>query len=148
MKSRHSAITALWATIWLCLASAALAQDAVPTEMLLRTFFIKVGNATGTAFSIEYGGKIYLVTARHVVAGLPESNAVIQVRGDNQWKDFHTLKTIFPVSGDADIAVLETDEKIPKPYTVMPISKTGGGITFGQQVWFLGFPFRGYRHPC
>jgi hypothetical protein len=64
-------ISVLVAAVWLCLGSAVLAQDAVPTEMLLRTFFIKVGNVTGTAFTIDYKGykgKLYLVTARHVAA--------------------------------------------------------------------------------
>jgi hypothetical protein len=144
MKLKDVAVAALGTAIWVCLASAAFGQDAVPTEMLLRTFFIKVGNATGTAFSIEYGGKIYLVTARHVATGLPEDNAVIQLRQDNQWKDFHTVKTIFPSSGDADIAVFETNEPIPKPpYGIMPIGKANGHVTMGQQVWFLGFPFEG-----
>jgi hypothetical protein len=62
----------LSATFWVLLASAALSQDAVPTEMLNRTIFIKNGNVTGTGFYIERKGKAYLVTARHVAQGLPE----------------------------------------------------------------------------
>jgi hypothetical protein len=65
--------------------------------------------------------RLHLVTARHVATGLPDANAVIQLRRDNDWKDFHTVKTIFPASGDADIAVFETNEQISKPYTIMPM---------------------------
>jgi S1-C subfamily serine protease len=134
---------ALAATIWLCFASAALGQDAVPGEMLLqRTFFIKVGNVTGTAFTIDYLGKLYFVTARHVVAGVPKRNAIIQVRQAGQWEDLHTVKTLLPPSSDADIAVFETDKKVPQPFTVTTLGKTGG-VTMGQQVWFLGYPFEG-----
>src|ERR1700733_12899154 len=120
-------ITVLAVAVWLCLGSGVLAQDAVPSEMLFkRTFFIKVGNATGTAFSIDYGGKIYWVTARHIANGLPESNATIQVHRNDRWEDFHTLKTLFPPSIEADIAVLETDEKASEPFKVTTAGKGGG----------------------
>jgi hypothetical protein len=38
---------------------AASAQDAVPTEILTRTWFVKVGNETGTAFLFNHQGKVY-----------------------------------------------------------------------------------------
>jgi S1-C subfamily serine protease len=136
----------LVAAAWLCLVSSVLVQDAVPTEMLQRTFFIKVGDATGTAFTIDYMGKAYLVTARHVAAGLPESNATIQVRRGGNWEDLHTVRTLFPPSSDADIAVFETDEKISQPFQVTVMGKTDG-VSMGQQVWFLGYPFGGLGSP-
>lgn len=97
--------------VWV-LITVALAQDAVPPEILQRTIFIKVGNEAGTAFCVDYQGKLYLVTAKHVVAGLPESKATIQVWRENQWKDYHTVRTLFPSSSDVDIAVFETEEKV------------------------------------
>jgi hypothetical protein len=48
-----------------------LAQDAVPVEILQRTLYIKVGNIVGTAFKVDYKGRVYLITARHVVTALP-----------------------------------------------------------------------------
>ena len=116
-----------------------LGQEAVPAEILQRTIFIKAGNEAGTAFGVDYQGKMYLVTARHVIAGLPAENATIQVWQDNQWKDYHTVKTIFPSSGDVDIAVFETDEKVTNPYSV--VTASNGQATMGQQVWFLGYPW-------
>lgn len=131
------------AVCWLSLISSVLAQDAVPGEMLLqRTFFIKVGKVAGTAFTIDYQGKLYLVTARHLVAGLPERNAIVQVRRADKWEDLHTVKTIFPSSSDVDIAVFETGEKASQPFNVTLMGKTDG-VTMGQQVWFLGYPFEG-----
>jgi S1-C subfamily serine protease len=145
--STMTRITVFAVAVWLCLVSAVIAQDAVPSEMLLqRTFFIKVGDVGGTAFTIDYRGKLYLITARHVVAGLPESNATIQVRRAGKWEDFHTIRTLFPPSRDADIAVFETDEKVSQPFKVTTMGKMDG-VTMGQQVWFLGYPFGGMGSP-
>jgi S1-C subfamily serine protease len=124
--------------VFVSLSSQVLAQDAVPTEMLDRTIFIKAGNEAGTAFAVDYKGKMYLVTARHVIAGLSTQNATIQIHQEEQWKDYHTVKTIFPSSSDVDIAVLETEEKVANPYTV---TARAGIATMGQQVWFLGYPW-------
>lgn len=117
-----------------------LAQDAVPAEIQDRTIFIKVGNEAGTGFLIDYEGKLYLVTARHVAAGLPTRDATVQVWQEEQWKDYHTVKTIFPSSDDVDIAIFATNEKASKPYTIRPVGDHDG-VTMGQQVWFLGYPF-------
>ena len=113
--------------------------------MLERTIFIKAGSEAGTAFAVDYKGKMYLVTARHVVTGIPMKDATIQIRQEEMWKDYHTVRTIFPSSSDVDIAVLETDEKVAAPFT---ITGAGGvsGPTMGEQVWFLGYPL-GYCQP-
>src|ERR1035438_1459190 len=116
----------------------AFAQDAVPTEILDRTILIKVGNVQGTAFSVDYLGKLYLITARHVAAGLPEVKATIQVWQSEQWKDYQTVRTLFPSSSAVDIAVFETTENVSQPFKV---SSTSGAQTMGQQVWFLGYPW-------
>jgi len=116
-----------------------LAQDAVPNEILQRTRFIRVGDEGSTAFCVDYHGKIYLVTARHVVAGVPQIGATIQVWDQESWKDYKTVRTLFPESEDVDIAVFETTETIKEPYQVT--LATEGGPTMGQQLWFLGYPW-------
>jgi S1-C subfamily serine protease len=120
------------------------AQDAVPTEILLRTQFIKGPSEEGTAFTVDYKGKVYIVTARHVVAGVPMQNATIQEWRDGEWKDYRTVKTIYPSSSDVDIAIFETTETVDKPFSISAYSDTGA--TFGQQVWFLGYPFGIFTH--
>jgi S1-C subfamily serine protease len=121
-------------------AGVVVAQDAVPREILERSFLIKVGAEGGTAFKIDYGGKIYLVTARHVAADLRPSNATIQIWRAGKWEDLHIVKTLLPPSKDADIAVLETDEKASQPFEVAILGDRDGP-SLGQQVWFLGYPF-------
>lgn len=128
------------AAICLCCVSAALAQDAVPTEILQRTKLIRIGNDGGTAFQIDYGGKLYMVTARHVVAGLSQGRATVQIWESDKWYDVQITKTIYPASADVDIAVLETQERAANPFSIAPWGGDGGP-TFGQQVWFLGYPF-------
>jgi hypothetical protein len=134
-------LTLLIISACISLVSVALAQDAIPMEILQRTMLIKIGNMYGTAFKIDHEGKIYVVTARHLVAGVPEIKATIQV-WEQAWKDYHTVRTIFPSSPDVDIAIFETEERISQPYTIKPESAETGGTTFGQQVWFLGYPWQ------
>ncbi len=124
----------------LCLLSVANSQDAVPDEILQRTLLIRGPSEQGTAFSIDYKGKLYLVTARHVVAGVPDTNAVIKIRQAGEWKDYQTVRTLYPPSNEADIAVFETKETASQPFSIQMTGETGGP-TMGQLVWFLGYPF-------
>jgi len=124
----------------LLFASTVLADEGVPGEMLQRTIFINTGSNRGTGFLIDYKGKIYIVTARHVVTGLPANNAKIQVRQAGEWKEYQTVRTLFPTSKDVDIAILETNEKIAQPFLVRPAGDDDG-VVLGQQVFFLGYPY-------
>jgi S1-C subfamily serine protease len=130
--------------VFCCSEFHAHAQDAGPGEMVYRTNFIKKkgGNEGGTAFAIDYKGKIYLVTARHVVDGVENSDVTLEMRRSNKWEDYHTLKTIYPSSPDVDIAVFSTNETATQPFGVGLAGTTSGiGVTFGQVVWFIGYPF-------
>jgi hypothetical protein len=135
---------------WLAAIGGAVAQDAVPTEMMLRTWFIhpKGSKEAGSAFTLDYKGRIYLITARHVVEGVPATDAELEVRRSqaDAWNDYHTKRTLYPSSADVDIAVFETDETVPQPYTITPGGRNDSdhdGMTFGQAVWFIGYPW-----PC
>jgi|ERR1039458_10290934 S1-C subfamily serine protease len=143
MKGKNARYPAVGVIAALCVTfvGMASAQDAVPTEILQRTLMIRTSTEQGTGFLIDHGGKLYMVTARHVVAGLPSENATLQARHDGQWLDLHASKILYPASAKVDIAVLVTDEVATKPYSIGCVSKGSGGPTMGQQVWFLGFPF-------
>ena len=64
---------------------------------------------------------------------------------EGHWNEYQTVKTLFPSSDDVDIAVFETNELIQSPYLIGPARK-GEGPTFGQEVWFLGYPFGIHTH--
>jgi Trypsin-like peptidase domain len=132
----------------LLLLPSAFAQDAVPGEILQRTQLIRVGGekgVEGTAFKIDYKGKLYLVTTRHVVNAMPVLDAEIEVSHSGSWNKYHIARVFFPPSHDVDIAVLETNETISKPYDIT-IASGSEGPTFGQQVWFLGYPWELHTH--
>ena len=119
-------------------------RDYFPVEMLNRTFFIKSGDVKGTGFSVDYQGKMYIITARHVVAGVPTRDAIIQIWQQEHWQDYHTVKTILPSSDDVDIAIFETNEKVEQPYRVTVNGTENTGLA--QQVWFFGYPFELETH--
>ena len=131
------------AVVCLSLVGVICAQDAVPTEIMQRTFLIRndAANKYGTAFLVDRNGVEYLVTARHMVEGLPVTKATIGVWKDNTWKNLQTVKTLFPKSDEVDIAVLKLDEKVSTPFSIQPTDDTSGP-TMGQPLWFLGYPFQ------
>jgi S1-C subfamily serine protease len=131
------------AVVCLSLVGVVCAQDAVPTEIMQRTFLIRNDAAStyGTAFLVDHKGIAYLVTARHMVEGLPVTKATIGVWQDNTWKSMQTVKTLFPKSDEVDIAVLKLDQKVPTPFSIQPQDDTSGP-TMGQPLWFLGYPFQ------
>lgn len=111
------------------------AQYEVPNEIFQRTLLIRSGDEQATALKFDQGGRIYLVTTRRLGRHLPLNNAVVQVWHDQTWADLHTVRTILPASKDVDLVILETNERIAKPYAVVKSSEV---LTTGQQVWFMG----------
>jgi len=125
--------------------SPVLAQEGVPGEILGRTQLVRIGNLDGTAFSIDHNGKLFLITARHMVSGLPITGGNIQIGRNGAWLNYPITKVLFPEAPDVDIAVLETNEKVEKPYGIT-IASGEEGPTFGEVVWFLGYPYDLHTH--
>ena len=76
MKRNLLLIQVLGATLCVpCIAQ----SNGLPEGFLGRTFYIKNGSETGTAFLIDYKGGEYLITARHVIEGSGASRAKPQV---------------------------------------------------------------------
>jgi hypothetical protein len=118
--------------------------------MLKQTYPIKVGDVIGTAFSVDYGGERYRVTARHLLTGLPVKHALILLWQKGEWKETPTKRTLFVSPPNVDIAVLETYVFARAGITTGDNSKSleGEQITvadnskpsIGQQVWYFGYP--------
>lgn len=75
-----------------------------------------------------------------MVAGLPVDSPTIKSSQKGEWVDLHVLKILFPPSDKADIAVLKTGQDVVTPFKVAIVGENEG-VTFGQPVWFLGYPF-------
>lgn len=96
---------------------------------------VRVGNAQGTAFTIEVNKRQYLITAKHVVASLKPSDS-IQVFSDNRWQPLNVK--VFRCKDPVDIAVLVPPFQITQ---ALPLEPTLSNMVWGQDMYFLGFPF-------
>jgi S1-C subfamily serine protease len=105
-------------------------------NVIERVIFIKYNDNCGTGFTIEVNNKQYIITAKHVVEGIKQNDSIFLFH-DNQWKKIE-VKNIKFKNPKVDAIVL-----IPA-INVTPITKlefTSNNIVFGQDVYFLGFPF-------
>lgn len=124
------------ALLALCAVSS-LAQAQVPTtNVIYRVLRIKTATDTGSAFTIEVDGKQYLITARHLLEGFG-SEGEVDLWMEERWSRVHA-RAIYPAKEAVDIAALDLD----RPVTVtFPLEPSAGGLTLGQQVYFLGYPY-------
>ncbi|MFH1776607.1 MAG: serine protease [Candidatus Omnitrophota bacterium] len=108
----------------------------ITTNVLQRTFHVKYKNSTGTAFTIDYENKQYLISAKHV---FPEIKATekIEIFHENQWKNIE-IQIVGIAPNDIDIIVLALPLQISP---IHPLPATLGGVILGQDIYFLGFPF-------
>ena len=108
----------------------------ITSNVLHRTFFIRYGELSGTGLAIDRQDRQYLVTARHVVAGI-NTGEVLHIFHERQWKEV-TVQVVGLGAGDVDVAVLALPIQIAPP---LPLEPSSAGLIIGQTVYFLGFPF-------
>ena len=99
---------------------------------------MKVGQETGTAFTIEEDGREYLVTARHIAKPL-QGTCQIELFKDQGWSPLQ-VTTVGHAPGDVDISVLAYSERLT-PERPLPLPASSKGLTYGQDAYFLGFPY-------
>jgi len=98
-----------------------------------RVVRIEIGARLGTGFTIDVNGDQFLITAKHVADG--EGDLKVFVRGNLVSPAMDRLDV--PVSA-ADVAVFRLRGPItPK----LPLEPTMEGMVYGQDAYFLGFPF-------
>ena len=110
----------------------------ITANVIYRVFRLKVGLETGTAFTIEEGGKEYLVTARHIAHSL-QGKCQIELFKDRGWSPLQ-VTTVGHAPGDVDISVLAPSERLT-PTRPLPLPASSDGLTYGQEAYFLGFPY-------
>ena len=112
----------------------------ITTNAIQRTFHIKRGDASGTAFAIDRASRQYLVTARHVVDGI-SSGDTIAVFHESRWQNV-TIEVIGIGGGDVDVDVnvdvMSCPTQLAPTYS---LEASAAGLAYGQTVYFLGFPF-------
>jgi hypothetical protein len=106
----------------------------ITANVIHRVFHIKYKDSTGTCFSIDYENKQYIVTAKHVVSGL-KNNEFIEINQENVWKTVRV--SLVGHSNTADVTVFSIDTIIG----ILPLPPTNDGMIYGQDAYFLGFPY-------
>ena len=106
----------------------------ITTNVISRVFHIKFAAGIGTCFTIDYEGKQYFVTAKHVIENLTDTDTV-ELFYQNKWQKLKV--NLIGHSKVADVSVFATDINFGN----LPLNPTMGGITYGQDLYFLGFPF-------
>jgi hypothetical protein len=106
------------------------------TNVYDRVLMIRIGNNYGTGFTLDVDGRQYLVTAKHVVAGLAPDDVLLIYR-NNAWAPVPVK--VFRCDDPVDIAVLVP----PSQLTVsLPLEATMKGVRYGQDMYFAGFPYQ------
>jgi trypsin-like peptidase len=101
-----------------------------------RVFFVH-GLEYGTAFTLDYDKRQYLVTARHIIGPSPDRTS-IQLFHDKQWKPFNT-QVVGIGTGEIDVAVLAPSIQLSPEHKLEP---SVGGFLLGQDMFFAGYPFK------
>lgn len=112
----------------------------VTNEIFTRVFRIAVDSVNGTAFTMEHNETQFLVTAKHLFDHLNHPhNFTIRLLASSGYQSYN-VDIRYPPSATVDIAVMKLN-----PY--QPLSSffdnlnTTSGLTYGQDVYFLGFPY-------
>lgn len=120
----------------------------VPTgEIIQRVFAISPnGKCCGSSLAYPVNGTFHFITAAHVLEGMQHGvESSLHIFKDGNWLEVNA--TPFFVSGhsyqegDLDIAILETPIPVGKEEPTIHLSVSG--LIFGQDVYFLGFPYFG-----
>ena len=112
----------------------------VQAEILRRVLRIIHENSAGTTFTIESHNEQFLVTAKHLFeqASLP-SSATIELLIGKDYQPFD-VDIRYPAEPVVDIAVMRLKKKqLLTP--IYPNVNSIVGLTYGQDVYFVGFPF-------
>lgn len=113
----------------------------VTTDFLNNTFFITNNSNGGTAFSLNYRGNTYLISARHIFPSIKSGsivNAGITVGNINKVYNYNIY---FDDDSTVDVAVLvPINVIIPKSEIELDTISS----VISQQLYFLGFPYSQY----
>lgn len=109
----------------------------ITSNVIHRVFRIRYGGSACTGFTIEVEGREYLVTAKHGFVSLGGSDE-IDVFSNGDWSPYE-VNLVGHAPDDVDITVLAATQRLTPPG--LPMDATQAGLIYGQEVYFLGFPY-------
>ena len=108
----------------------------ITTNIIQRVFCACFPNngGRGTCFTVEVDGKQYFITAKHLV-GDTDKKPQLSIFHDEMWKP---LPVKLVGHCDGDVSILSAGQQVSPTY---PAEPTSGGMVYGQDAYFLGFPY-------
>jgi len=107
----------------------------ITSNVYTRVFHLKFGNGTGTCFAIDYDKKQYLITAKHVIKDLKDNDS-IELYHNGDWRKLNIR--LIGHHKTADVSVISINQILAE----FKMEPSSNGITYGQDLYFLGFPYR------
>lgn len=112
----------------------------ITSNITMRTFHIATTEDAGSAFSIEYEGFQFLITAKHVIESIDFQNGdeiEILIFHDGEWKSMKCTVYVHE-NPDIDIVVLQARHV---EFTILPIQIGLENLYIARDIYFLGFPY-------
>ena len=109
----------------------------ITSNVFQRVLLLTLGRSLGTGFTMEVDSRQYLVTARHVAQGDKADGPLAAARGDAM----HLVRTVAeatPPDPSIDVIVFALESQLTPAFECDP---SMNGLTWGQDTYFLGFPF-------
>jgi S1-C subfamily serine protease len=108
----------------------------VPSNVFCRVILVRHNGHTGTMFALDCEGRQYFVTAKHLVDDV-QGQIGIEVRHNDNWKILDLA--LVGHSPDSDVSVFAAGFKFV--HEALIAEPTTANLYFGQDAFFLGFPF-------
>lgn len=108
------------------------------TDLQNRIFFIKA-DQYGTAFTIEIDNREYLISAKHLFDNA-KNTETIKLKYAHNWHE-RNVTYVGEGHGEIDIAVFAMTNTYLTP-TKFKLDATSAGLIWGQEVFFVGFPYK------
>lgn len=108
----------------------------IRASILRRTFHLRYQEGEGTCFTIDYKGKRYVITARHIVEAIHDDDIVL-IAQEGDWRTL-PVQLVGHGAEDIDITVLAPQVQFGGSSS---LGLTAKGILYAEDIYFLGFPF-------
>lgn len=117
-------------------------QSPVTRGILEHVYHLTTDALQGTCFLIEYKNQEYLVTAAHLFKKETKTKSNVNITINNGTPITLTAEFLKHSDSTIDVAVL----RIPISLKKSELYLVNGGVSVGQQVYFLGYPsFKGLQ---
>jgi hypothetical protein len=115
-------------------------MNIITLNIINRVFLIKYQESLGTCFALDIDNKQYIITAKHVIAGITDGETVYFAK-DGGWDSFQIH--LIGHHENSDVSVFSLNIEIASEKLVMPANDS---FSYGQDIRFLGYPYGMYDY--